>query len=118
MWLGGDMYKVSYYESKDSPAQLVICAFFACMVDCAILSQFWFYRKLTTEENLKNKKDASIPTDIESVRDTIGSTIEATASESSIDEKGIELAGRLTLQRRSSSDSPIEKGAVGPVLDT
>ena len=93
------MYKVSYYESKDSPAQLVFCAFFACMVDCAILSQFWCYRKLTAEENLKNKSPFEKAADTESGRDTISSTTEATITERSIDEKGIELSGSLTLQR-------------------
>ena len=118
MWLFGDMYKVSYYHSKESPAQLVICAFFACMVDCAILSQFWIYRKLTEEEALKNKQAISSASDNESGRET---TTEVTISESgeTNDEKGIEFSGRLTLQRRNSSSSPsTEKGAVGAVLDS
>ena len=117
MWLFGDMYKVSYYESKGSPAQLVFCSFFACMVDCAILSQFWIYRKLTAEETLKNKEAIVAASDTESVRE---STTEVTISENSesVEEKGIELSGRLTLQRRnSSSGSPVEKGAVSPVRD-
>ena len=53
MWLFGDMYRVSYYEQKHSPAQLIICAFFSCLVDCAILTQFYIYRKLTAFETAK-----------------------------------------------------------------
>jgi len=28
MWLGGDLYKFSYYSSTGSPAPLIICALF------------------------------------------------------------------------------------------
>ena len=38
--------------------QLVLCAFFQCTTDCAIMSQFWFYRKRNAEIALKqNAKD-------------------------------------------------------------
>jgi len=38
MWLFGDLYKMSYYQSTGSPLQLVLCSFFQCITDCAILS--------------------------------------------------------------------------------
>ena len=53
IWLLGDLYKMSYYQSTGSPLQLVLCAFFQCMTDCAILSQFWFYRKRNQEIAMK-----------------------------------------------------------------
>ena len=53
IWLLGDLYKMSYYQSTGSPLQLVLCAFFQCATDCAILSQFWFYRKKNLEIAMK-----------------------------------------------------------------
>ena len=49
MWFFGDLYKMSYYQSTGSPLQLVLCSFFQCATDCAILSQFWIYRKRNAE---------------------------------------------------------------------
>ena len=44
---------MSYYQSTGSPLQLVLCSFFQCATDCAILSQFWIYRKRNAEIQLK-----------------------------------------------------------------
>ena len=63
MWLFGDMYRVSYYEQKQSPAQLIICAFFSCLVDCAIIFQFYIYRKMTAYEEAKTQSSRSVDSD-------------------------------------------------------
>lgn len=44
IWLGGDLYKFSYYIGAHSPVALVACAFFQICIDLCILSQFWVYR--------------------------------------------------------------------------
>ena len=98
MWLFGDMYKVSYYEGKHSPMQLIICTFMACTVDCIILSQFWLYRKQTEVEAAKMKAVMDA-VDTESVRDSVTlSTISGennTPFEQSVDsDKGVELPDR------------------------
>jgi len=90
MWLFGDMYKVSYYESKESPAQLVICAFLSCMIDCSILSQFWVYRKLTSEESAKNKSNICV--DTESGRDSI--TVNTTGENNLTDQESVRTSDR------------------------
>lgn len=38
IWLGGDLYKFSYYIGAQSPVALVACAFFQICVDLCILS--------------------------------------------------------------------------------
>ena len=84
MWLFGDLYRVSYYEQKQSPAQLIICAFFSCLVDCAILSQFWIYRKLTAYEDARLKSSLSVDTESFIMTTTISAdfTISNTADQS------------------------------------
>ena len=91
MWLFGDMYRVSYYEHSKSPAQLIICAFFSCLVDCAILSQFYVYRRLTAYENAKSQSTLDSDTLISSATITANFTnIEEQSRESS--EKMIEFS--------------------------
>lgn len=69
MWFFGDLYKMSYYQSTGSPLQLVLCALFQCTTDCAILAQFWIYRKKNAEIqakaaaiNEKSSKNKTLPT--------------------------------------------------------
>ncbi len=61
IWLLGDLYKMSYYQSTNSPLQLVLCAFFQCATDCAIMSQFWVYRKKNME--IAQKQSAQMKAD-------------------------------------------------------
>ena len=98
IWLFGDIYKVSYYEHTSSPPQLVICAFFSCMVDCAILGQFWVYRKLTAYESAKSSSAGS-EADSESIAIT---TISAS------DNKGAGLSNiEMTLETREYSSPTV-----------
>jgi hypothetical protein len=45
LWFLGDMYKFSYYISKESPKPLILCAAFQVCTDIAILIQFKVYSK-------------------------------------------------------------------------
>ena len=45
IWLGGDLYKLSYYVAHASPFALQFCAGFQIIVDICILGQFAIYRK-------------------------------------------------------------------------
>ena len=47
MWMFGDMYKLTYYYSNDSPIELIFCSIFQICTDCSIMSQFWIYDENT-----------------------------------------------------------------------
>ena len=47
IWLGGDLYKLSYYVAHASPLALQLCAAFQIFTDIAILGQFALYRNNT-----------------------------------------------------------------------
>ena len=53
MWLFGDLFKLYYYNSTESPLQLILCSFFQCSTDCAILTQFWIYREKNAQMTAK-----------------------------------------------------------------
>ena len=53
MWLFGDLFKLYYYNSTESPLQLILCSFFQCTTDCAILTQFWIYREKNAQMTAK-----------------------------------------------------------------
>ena len=44
IWLGGDLYKLSYYVANESPLALQLCAAFQIFIDICILGQFGLYR--------------------------------------------------------------------------
>ena len=56
MWLLGDFYKLSYYNSTGAPVQLLACAAFQVVTDIAILSQFWLYRVKTAQMTSQDQK--------------------------------------------------------------
>ena len=70
MWLFGDLFKLYYYNSTESPLQLILCSFFQCSTDCAILTQFWIYReknaqmtaKIAALQKAANEKQGKRPT--------------------------------------------------------
>lgn len=43
-WLCGDIFKVSYYCSRDTPIQLIVCAIFQLSTDFVVVWQVWYYR--------------------------------------------------------------------------
>jgi solute carrier family 66, member 2 len=47
IWLGGDLYKLTYYNAHESPLALQLCAGFQIFIDFCILGQFALYRKNT-----------------------------------------------------------------------
>ena len=53
MWLFGDLFKLYYYNSTESPLALILCSFFQCSTDCAILTQFWVYREKNAQMTAK-----------------------------------------------------------------
>lgn len=58
MWLVGDVYKMSYYQTTAAPVQLLMCACFQVTVDVSIISQFWLYRKETARLRKEAKRAA------------------------------------------------------------
>ena len=44
IWLGGDLYKLSYYTATQSPMALQLCAGFQIFTDLCILAQFGYYK--------------------------------------------------------------------------
>lgn len=44
IWLGGDLYKLSYYVATHAPLALQGCAGFQIFTDLCILMQFGLYR--------------------------------------------------------------------------
>jgi solute carrier family 66, member 2 len=61
IWLGGDLYKLSYYIAHASPLALQLCAAFQIFIDICILGQFALYRKNTKSpvKSLDNKTTSS-----------------------------------------------------------
>ena len=47
IWLGGDLYKLSYYTATNSPIALQLCAAFQIFTDLCILAQFGYYKNST-----------------------------------------------------------------------
>jgi hypothetical protein len=56
IWLGGDLYKLSYYVANQSPFALRACASFQIFMDLCILAQFGLYRK-NTEAKISQAAD-------------------------------------------------------------
>jgi len=56
IWLGGDLYKLSYYVANESPLALQLCAAFQIFIDICILGQFGLYRN--TGKAKSEKRDA------------------------------------------------------------
>ena len=44
-WLSGDIFKVSYYCSRNTPIQLVICAIFQLSTDFIVIYQIYYYNQ-------------------------------------------------------------------------
>ena len=59
IWLGGDLYKLSYYMANLSPLALRACASFQIFMDLCILAQFALYRK-NTKGNTYDELPASM----------------------------------------------------------
>jgi hypothetical protein len=53
IWLGGDLYKLSYYAATKSPIALQLCAAFQIFTDLCILAQFSLYRNRSSVECVK-----------------------------------------------------------------
>ena len=49
MWLGGDLYKTSYFLLRNTPPQFVVCGSTQVIVDILILLQVGWYRSGTAE---------------------------------------------------------------------
>lgn len=50
-WLSGDIFKVSYYCSRNTPIQLIICAIFQLSTDFIVIYQIYYYNQ-QYQENL------------------------------------------------------------------
>ena len=48
-WLSGDIFKVSYYCSRNTPIQLVICAIFQLSTDFIVIYQIYYYNQQLQE---------------------------------------------------------------------
>ena len=44
-WLGGDIFKFSYYAYKNAPFQFIGCALFQLCTDIFVVFQLWYYTK-------------------------------------------------------------------------
>ena len=44
-WLSGDIFKVSYYCSRNTPIQLIICAIFQLSTDFIVIYQIFYYKQ-------------------------------------------------------------------------
>lgn len=44
-WLCGDIFKVYYYCSRNTPIQLIVCAIFQLSTDFIVVYQIWYYRQ-------------------------------------------------------------------------
>jgi hypothetical protein len=51
-WLSGDIFKVSYYCSRNTPIQLIVCAIFQLSTDFIVIYQIYYYNHLY-EENIE-----------------------------------------------------------------
>jgi hypothetical protein len=75
IWLGGDLYKLSYYVAHASPLALQLCAAFQIFTDICILGQFALYRNntkspvksLSSSSNEAEKEELNRSTDASSV---------------------------------------------------
>ncbi len=59
IWLGGDLYKLSYYVAHASPLALQLCAAFQIFLDLCILGQFALYKNNTKGASNDLKNDSS-----------------------------------------------------------
>jgi hypothetical protein len=50
-WLCGDIFKVSYYCSRNTPIQLIVCAIFQLSTDFIVIYQIYYYKQ-KFDENL------------------------------------------------------------------
>ena len=50
-WLCGDIFKVSYYCSRNTPIQLIVCAIFQLSTDFIVIYQIYYYKQ-KYDENL------------------------------------------------------------------
>ena len=60
IWLGGDLYKLSYYMANSSPLALQACAMLQIFTDLCILGQFALYRN-SSEKDFKYKIIKPVP---------------------------------------------------------
>ena len=44
-WLCGDIFKVSYYCSRNTPIQLIVCAIFQLSTDFIVIYQIYYYKQ-------------------------------------------------------------------------
>ena len=51
VWVFGDVFKMAYYFSTDSPIQFVACTVFQLCIDAVILCQIYLYRRNTMTSN-------------------------------------------------------------------
>jgi hypothetical protein len=48
-WLSGDIFKVSYYCSRNTPVQLIVCALFQLSTDFIVIYQIYYYNRIYKE---------------------------------------------------------------------
>ena len=49
-WLAGDIFKVSYYCSRNTPIQLIACAIFQLSTDFIVIYQIYYYNTLYKDD--------------------------------------------------------------------
>ena len=57
LWLAGDVFKLHYYHSNESPVQLILGTLFTGVIDMIIMLQFWAY-SANTAKKVQEEKDA------------------------------------------------------------
>ena len=56
LWLAGDVFKLHYYVSNESPMQLVLGTLFTGVIDLAIMGQFIVF-SANTAKKVQEEKD-------------------------------------------------------------
>ena len=56
-WICGDIFKIGYFFSRDTPIQLILCAIFQLTSDIILIGQIFYYRYIKKNKNEKYDKN-------------------------------------------------------------